>query len=408
MKRTRGMGWAVLALLVVGAGPATVAVANDTESVPNSIVRANTDFALELYSRLAADQDNVAFAPYGVSSGLGLVCAGARGATEAAMLKTLCLESIGRVNADAAFGVLNRSFGASKNPRACEVHLANAVWAEKRFALLPDFVEVARGCYGAEATALDFTGEPAKARETINTWVSRKTKGKIAEILESSALDRSTRVVLTNALYFKGLWAFPFQKDQTRSTPFTLLSGEKKPVKMMTRTETFAYMENDAIQAVSLPYAARDYAMVLLLPKDKKGLAQMEKGLDAEVLANTIRNLQPRPVELHVPRFRVRKAVDLSNTLAYMGMNDAFTPAADFSGMASGKELFISAVLHQTYVDVNETGTEAAAATATMLASKALQDTGKKVVFRADHPFLFLIREERTGTILFLGRLAKP
>jgi len=406
MKKAFKPVYAMLALFLLVAGvwrPGTAGGAPESE-----VVRGNTEFALDLYRRLAAEDGNLAFAPYGVSSALAMVCAGARGETEAAMLNTLHLKAVGRLNTDAAFSSLNRSLPSSRNRNTCEVHLANAVWLEKRFQIVQEFTEVARLCYGAQAATLDFAREPAKSRNTINAWVAGKTQGRIPELLEPGILDGSTRIVLTNALYFKGAWASPFPQDQTRPAPFTILSGKKKPVQMMTQTGVFPYMEDDLLQAVALPYAGGGYAMVLLLPKAKKGFPRMEKSLDRDYLAITLKSLQPRPAELYIPRFRVTKAADLSNSLAYMGMNDAFTPAADFSGMTLSRDIFLSAVIHQTYVDVNEAGTEAASATAAVLNLKSLPESGKKAVFRADHPFLFLIRDERTETILFLGRLSTP
>jgi serpin B len=215
-----------------------------------------------------------------------------------------------------------------------------------------------------------------------------------------------TRLVLTNAIYFKGKWATPFKPEQTQEAPFTLLSGEKVNVPMMHQTAHFGYMETDTIQVLELPYVNNDLSMVILLPKKPDGVNELEKGLTSETITGWLAGLRKREVQVYVPRFKLTSEFSLAETLSAMGMPDAFSTKADFSGITGNRDLFISAVVHKAYVEVNEEGTEAAAATG--VAMKLTAVAPPPPVFRADHPFVFLIRDNQTGSILFLGRTANP
>ena len=220
-------------------------------------------------------------------------------------------------------------------------------------------------------------------------------------------LNAATRLVLTNAIYFKGDWATQFKKDRTQDEPFTLLNGSTVQTPMMNQKARFGYAETDAIQVLEMPYVGEELTMVVLLPRKTDGIGELEKGLTTENLAQWLDKAHKREVIVAMPKFKMTSKFSMADVLRTMGMMDAFTPAADFSGMTGRRDLFISAVIHQAYVDVNEEGTEAAAATAVTMTLTAALPT-QPPVFRADHPFLFLIRDKASGSILFLGRLMNP
>jgi serpin B len=239
---------------------------------------------------------------------------------------------------------------------------------------------------------VDFIRAAETVREIINTWVEKETRDKIKNLIPPGALSSLTRLVLTNAIYFKGNWARQFEKDKTIDAPFTLTNGRKVNVPMMNQTANFGYMEADNFQALELPYVDNELSMIILLPKRFDGLGDFEKKMNPEDLSNWLTKLCSRKVIVSVPRFKMTSQFGLAGVLKSMGMRDAFSTSADFSGMNGRKDLFISAVIHKAYVDVNEEGTEAAA----------------PPVFRADRSFLFLIRDNHSGSILFIGRVMNP
>ncbi|GAI76663.1 unnamed protein product, partial [marine sediment metagenome] len=261
--------------------------------------------------------------------------------------------------------------------------------------------------YDGRLSEVDFAGATETARKTINAWVEKKTKDKIKELLKPGVLNRLTRLVLTNAIYFKGNWDSQFEKARTQPAPFTLTDGKKVNVPMMNQTEKFKYTEAESFQALELPYVDNELSMVILLPKETDGLSDFEKTLTAGNLSEWLGKLRKRKVIVSVPKFRMTSQFSLAAVLKSMGMTDAFVPdAADFSGMNGKRDLFISAVIHKAYVEVNEEGTEAAAATGVVIGVTSMP--ARPPVFRADHPFLFLIRDNRTGSILFIGRVMNP
>jgi serpin B len=239
--------------------------------------------------------------------------------------------------------------------------------------------------------------------------VEEQTGGKIKNLLQPSHLSPNTSLVLTNAIYFKGDWSSPFSKAGTKDEVFTVTEDKRVPVPMMHRTGRLNYSDGEDFQALELPYAGDDLSMVIVLPKKMDGLARVEESLTSEKLSAWLAKLGPRRVDVALPKFKVEAGFELQKVLPAMGMPLAFTGSADFSGIDGKRDLFISAVIHKAFVDVNEEGTEAAAATAVVLARpSAVVRPPPAVVFRADHPFAFLIRHNRSGSILFLGRVVNP
>ncbi len=260
--------------------------------------------------------------------------------------------------------------------------------------------------YGAGLREVDFAGKTEAARKTTNVWVEDETNKKIKDLIPGGILGRETALVLTNAIYFNGDWASQFGKKATTDAPFTLADDKKVQVAMMRQKGKFRYFETKDFQALALPYVKDELSMVVFLPKDYKGLPNFEGSLAATNLEKWLSGMRRREVQVYLPRFKLTYKNRLDETLKSMGMSDAFGGGADFSGMNGRKDLFISAVLHKAFVDVNEEGTEAAAATGVVMGGTSVRP--RPVVFRADHPFLFLIRDNKSGSILFMGRLVKP
>jgi len=414
----------ILTGLVLATSPGCTSGQEPSETVTSLdhdiVVQGNSQFALELYQNLRDQEGNVFFSPYSISTALAMTYAGARGATESQMAAALCLPTSAKtwqkLGATATptqeqfallAGQLMKELNARGNAGEIQLNVANALWAQEDCAFLPAFVECLETEYEGKLQEMDFVSAAEKSRKKINAWVEKKTKGKIKDLIGPGLLDAMTRLVLTNAIYFKGNWARQFKEELTHPRPFTLLNGRKAEVPMMNQRDKFRYAETDEIQVLELPYVGDDLSMVILLPKAVDGIGHLEEKLTGANLSAWLDDLHQREVIVSIPRFRMTSKFGLQDILAAMGMTDAFSGKADFSGMTGNRELFISAVVHQAYVDVNEEGTEAAAATGVVMRLTSMQPD-RTPVFRADHPFLFMIRDNPSGSILFLGRLNDP
>lgn len=381
-----------------------------------AFVKGNTAFALDLYARLKdhpqvrSEGGNLFFSPYSISTALAMTADGARGQTATQMASVLRFPDSG--NPAAAFGRLQKDLQANAEKSGCELNIANALWGQKGHSFLEDFLRTIEAGYGAGLNEVDF-GRPEEARKTINTWVERQTKDRIKDLIAPGVLNHLTRLVLTNAIYFKGDWAVQFKEENTAQADFFLAAGsddaepKRVQVPMMHQKGDFAYGETDEIQVLSLPYEGKTLSMLILLPKAGSSLTSLESGLDAELLEAALDRLRSQEVEVYLPRFTMTSGpLELKGPLGALGMVDAFNPtAADFSGMDGSRDLSISNVVHKAFVEVNEEGTEAAAATGVVMRLVSVRQTP---VFRADRPFLFLIRENQTGSVLFMGRMMNP
>lgn len=377
---------------------------------PHSLVEGNTTFALALYNQLKTTPGNLFFSPYSISTCLGMTYAGARGQTEQQMRQALHFPA-DQQQVHSGFGELQRQLGEAAK-QGIELNVANALWSEKDSQeppLLPEFLQIARGKYQANVNQADFRTAAESVRSEINQWVAQQTKDKIKDLLPGGSIDNMTRMVLANAIYFKGTWLKQFEKAQTTTQPFHLSSATQVQASLMHHTDEVRYMEQDNFQAVELPYRGGQLSMVVLLPRQVDGVAGLEAQLSPALLTNSISQMRQRKVEIFLPRFKLESKYELNDALKKLGMADAFGPRADFSGIDGTKNLFISAVFHKAWGEVNEEGTEAAAATAvTIKRSAIIREPAPPPVFRADHPFIFLIRDTRSGSILFLGRLTSP
>jgi serpin B len=304
-----------------------------------------------------------------------------------------------------AFAALNNTLNPKDKPY--ELSMANRLWGQQGYEFLPAFLQTTRDYYAAELAQVDFVNAAEAVRQEINEWVEEKTNDKIKDLIPQNVLDEMTRLVLTNAIYFKGDWASQFDEKATRDAPFSASSDNKVTVPMMYQKGKFKYGEFDEIQVLELPYKSGDLSMLVLLPKAVDGLPALEAKLTTENLNKWTSDLSKREIDVYLPKFKMTSQFRLKDVLSSMGMPSAFDPmVADFSGMNGKTDLYISAVIHKAFVDVNEEGTEAAAATAVVVA----EDPSVQIIptFRADHPFIFLIRDNRTGSILFIGRVTNP
>jgi serpin B len=367
-------------------------------------VQGNNKFALELYQKLRGTEGNLFFSPYSISTALAMTYAGARGDTQTQMAQVLHF-SLEQKQLHPAFAQLEEELREASRLGYVQLKIANALWPRKGYPFLKEFLNLVKKFYGVQITPVDFTDEKA-ARQTINSWVEEKTENKIKDLISEGALDSTTRLVLVNAIYFKGAWANEFDPSLTSQAPFLTAPDVQVQVPMMARKHNFMYTESEGLQVLELPYAGSRLSMLVLLPAEINGLAKLEDSLALENVDKWIRDLHDTEVDASLPKFELSFPFQFDDALISMGMPNAFTEQADFSGMDGSRELYIGAALHKAFVAVNEQGTEAAAATAVIMQTKALAIS--PIVFRADHPFVFLIRENGTGNILFIGRVTNP
>ena len=385
-------------------------LATDDDAI--SVREGNTRFALGLYGKLRTGKGNLFFSPFSLSSALAMTAAGAKGETAREMGLALHLPQ-GDL-AHAGFRSLNDSINGGKDEPARPYSLltANALWAQKGDHFLPGFLKTARESYDAALNEVDFKGDCEAARKLINTWVEGKTRDRIKDLIGPSVLSPVTALVLVNAIYFKADWRDKFSESMTNlQDMFTKADGSKVPLAMMRQDEAkpYGYFDGGSFQMVELPYVGGSLAMDLILPKAAGGLPALEASLTVANLSRWIGKLSPQAVKVELPRFRLEESFELSRVLSDLGLERAFDASrADFSGMTGRRDLAISAVVHKAFVDVSEKGTEAAAATGVMMKATAIVARPQFVTFRADHPFLFLIRDLKSGSVLFLGRLVDP
>lgn len=372
-----------------------------------SLAGGNTAFGLDLYARLKTADGNLFFSPYSISTCLAMTYAGAQGDTAAQMAQTLRFDT-NQLKLAASFGELQKQLSNEQEKKGIELNVANGFWGQKDHLFLPAFLDIAKQSYKANLKQVDFRTHADTARTEINDWVDHKTKGKIADLIQPGVLGPATRLVLVNAIYFKGSWAREFDKHSTTKAPFTVTPNQKPEVPLMHLTADFKYADVDGLQLLELPYAGDDLSMVFLLPREPDGLKGVEDLLNNQTLDRWLAQAREQKVAVFLPQFKLAAQFSLAKPLAEMGMTDAFSRNANFSGMDGERDLFISAVVHKAFVDVNEEGTEAAAATAVVMRSMAVLMPRPTPIFRADHPFIFLIRDNHPGSVLFLGRLVDP
>lgn len=400
--KMRAVFLSVLLIMVLAFGLSGSGMADqDDWSV---VVKGNNDFAFDLYRVTASEKGNLFFSPYSVSSALAMTYAGARGETAKQMDKALHFD-LAANKLNPGFAGLMKQFNASD--KAYQLSVANALWGQEGTKFYPEFVEITQKYYDAGFKQVDYINKTEQARQTINNWVETKTNHKIKELIKPKILNELTRLVLTNAIYFKGRWEFRFKPNSTKEAPFYITNEEKTDIPLMYQLGKFKYAETDESQILELSYSGGEVAMDILLPKPKSDLVSLESRLQSANFQSWLDQMSAKRVEVFLPRFKMEKELMLGGYLTNLGMKDAFDENnANFSGI-SDTFLYITHVIHKAFVEVNEEGTEAAAATGVVMGTKSV-NSNKPVVFRADRPFIFLIRDLKSNSILFMGRMVDP
>lgn len=369
--------------------------------------KANNQFALDLYRHLSAKPGNQIFSPYSVWTALAMTWTGARSATAAEMGKVLHLAENPTQGAATAGGLLRAIQGQGRQ-RKYQLHVANSLWGQKDQVFLPEFLRLTDEHFGAGMRLVDYKGNAEGARQQINRWVEEQTRERIKDLIASGVLNADTRLTLVNAIYFKADWDSPFKKEMTFDAPFHVSADQSVKVPTMHRTDHMAYAHGPTFQMLELPYTSGETSMLILLPKAKHGLAALEKELTWGQVGEARKQQRQVKVALALPKFKMRTQAQMGELLQALGMPLAFSDDADFSGMTGQRDLKIDKVIHQAFVEVDEKGTEAAAATAVTMKAMAAPVEEPPIEFRADHPFLYAIVEKSTGTILFMGRVVDP
>ena len=383
-------------------GPASVA----------ELVDCSNSFTFEMYRELVAladqeNEENIFFSPYSITTALGMAYEGAGGQTAEEMSGVLSLPGDNQTRWD-----IMKSYQQHFNTPSDSYQLstANAYWLKENQNLLDAYRIAIESYYLAHGEELDFAGNPTASAETINAWVEEQTNGKIKDLIDPGMINPATYLILTNAVYFKSGWQYQFNETATEDRTFRLLGGDTIQAPMMHMHDEeikLNYSGNDDAQMLQLPYKGDELSMYILLPKDD--ISTLESLLDYSYLNRMIKDMEPEEVNLYLPKFKFEQKYNLNDALAEMGMPTAFTDGADFSGITDSTPLKIGFVIHQSFVEVNEEGTEAAAATAVGAVTTGIGNSDPGPIwFNANHPFIFLIRHESTGQILFMGRVGNP
>jgi serpin B len=382
-----------------------------SQSDLDRLIEGNSAFAFNLYQVLKDKNNNLFYSPYSISEALAMTYGGAKNETEKQMAAAMQF-LLEQNNLHPAFNYLDqelakRGLGAKgKDEKGFRLNIVNAIWGQKDFKFKSLYLDLLAQNYGAGLRILDFKKDAEASRQIINQWVSDQTETRIKDLLPKGSVDDLTRLVLTNAIYFNAAWKNQFEKEATSNDKFTLADGSQATVPFMHQSKMLAYTEGEGFQAVQLPYDGNEMSMVILLPELAK-FKTFEAGLSGEKVAKIVQSLNSAQVDLAFPKFKIESELGLNNTLKLLGMTDAFDPGkADFSGMDGAKDLVITDVVHKAWVTVDEAGTEAAAATGVVVGLTAMPVEPKEM--KIDHPFIFFIRDNQTGAILFIGRVMNP
>lgn len=388
----------------------------------NAVTKANNQFAIDLYNEINIDNSNknIFFSPWSISTAVAMVYEGARGNTSKEIEKVFYFpenDSSRRSSYANILNTINKARGKYK------LHIANAIWLQKDYFFLKSYKDIISKYYLGEIKNLDFDKNPNDSSFKINNWVSKNTNNKIKKIVSPDMFSSSTRAILTNAIYFKGKWKHQFDKTHTKFEDFTVGSGQKIKVPMMKLIDNnlnFNYAESDGIQILEMPYQGDKISMLVLLPKIKMSnriynkdeiqsqsinISQLQSILSPVKLHKWINKMKPESVHIYIPKFTFKTSYSLNDHLKNLNLSLPFSSRADFSGMDGTQMLYINKILHKAYIDVSEEGTEAAAATSVSVDSLSVNYIRE---FKANHPFIFLILEKKTGNILFMGKVNNP
>jgi serpin B len=414
-KFTFNTGFEEIPILVVTESPEEVPSSGNQipphERAPLSIdvgelVAGNNQFALDIYRRLSSKQqtgDNVLISPLSISTAMGMAFAGACGRTAEQMAAVLGF-NLPSDRLHPAFGELIDDLDATRE--GYQLSIANRLFAQEGFEFNPQFLNVASQHYQAPVEMLDYVNKTEESRQRINAWVEEKTNDRIHDLLSEGSVSSDTRLVLTNAIYFNGQWKSKFKEENTHTAQFHAADGTVLTTSMMQQTHSFLYGEFDGYKALEMPYAGDDLSLVVFLPDSADGIEAFEASLTSELIDSTLAGMDQQKVSVFLPKFKFEASFSLGLTLQDMGMTDAFLDP-DFSGM-SDANLAVSDVLHKAFIEVNEAGTEAAAATAVIFEPTSIGIYNPPATFRADHPFLFALRDTYSGSLMFMGRVSNP
>lgn len=375
-----------------------------------TLVKGNSGFAFDLYQALKKEDGNIFYSPYSISLALAMTYAGARGETAKQMVDTLRYQ-LDQSALHSAFNSLDIELGKrgegakGKDGEGFRLNIVNAIWGQRDYKFLSTYLDILAENYGAGLRILDFQSAPEQSRITINNWVSDQTESRIKDLIPKGSIDFLTRLVLTNAIYFNAAWKLPFQPEATANGPFHLINGGDVTVPMMKQTENFGYAKSGNYLAVELPYDGDELSMVILM-NDGGKFSDFENTLKSPAVTAIIDELKNTRVALTMPKFEFESEFGLKETLMGMGMAEPFRDSADFSGMSTQSDLHIDDVVHKAFVSVDEAGTEAAAASAVIVGTTSMPLEPLTVTL--DRPFIFMIRDIKTGTILFIGRVMNP
>ncbi len=372
---------------------------------PPALAPYNNDFAIKLYRSLASEGGNVFFSPYSITSAFAMTREGAKGPTAAEFDSVFGFPAPEKGLAE-SFAAGAAALEAGKG--SAKLVLANSIWPQKGYKFRAAYLSKLKKSYSAQSSAVDFRNDAEAARKEINDWTEKQTEGKIKDLFPPRSLNALTRLVLASAVYFKGSWQHPFEAGMTSDADFFVSEGKPVKVRMMAHPgqKKRLYTADELASVVDLPYAGGSLSMMAILPREGKSLPEVEAALSAEKLAAWRADMQERDVKAFLPKFKFSARYSLAERLPEMGLKLAFTDAADFSGMDGTLDLYVQKVFHQAFVEVNEEGTEAAAATGVAMGLKSIMMDFE--IFRADRPFLFLITENKTGLVLFIGRVENP
>jgi serpin B len=391
-------------IIVIGLFPLLVEAGN-----PQGIAEGNNRFAFNLLKNMQqGSATNMICSPFSISTAMAMVYAGARTETASQIGRTMFFTEREKFHADYHSLLLKLDEVAAGK---IKLNIANGLWGQRDFPFLDAYLDRVKSNYRSDLKEVDFsiTAERESTRKDINAWVENKTNHKIRNILGPADLDMYTRLVLVNAIYFYGEWATPFEKGLTMPDDFVTVDGMKTKTPFMNKVGSFRYYEDSTLKALEIPYKDNTASMVILLPDKIDGIQELVSALDYDYFMEIDAALSPVKVSLSIPKFKTEYRIGLGNTLAEMGMPLAFSQDhADFSGMTGKRDLCISKVIHQAFIEVDEKGTEAAAATAVVMTCTSSPFPPKVKVFRANHPFVFFIRDNATGCILFMGRIMNP
>ncbi len=405
----------LLCLTLVGAGSCNSSrrsaqnpANDDREFGIARLAESNNRFAMDLFKQIHSRSDNIIYSPYSITNIISMIYGGAAGETAAEISNVLYFPKDHRDLHPLAREVWE-SMDSLNSTGQTELKLANALWAQESFSFLPGYFDLCSEFYNAPIETLDFiqTENREKGRIRINNWISENTNRHINDLIPPGIIDENTRLVLTNAIYFNGKWMYPFNKSASSPSVFHVSQEESLETVYMNQTKVIPYYEDEEVQALSLPYEGGRMSMIVILPKRIEGWNMISSILDYDRIRLLKSKMTDTEVQIKLPRFKSELETNLRRELMAMGMENAFTKDADLSGMTGEQNLFISEIIHKAFIEVTEAGTEAAAASAALLALKSALEE-EPVRFTADHPFIYLVWDGNTGNIIFAGRLVRP